>query len=318
MLQTWKVPHLIKGSLTSVPVLNAWRGRRATTGGSDSARYCYSVWFRHLVRLNSYGFKVAGMRIGELGPGDSIGAGLAALLSGASQYVGLDIFPFSVRAELATLFDDLVDMFLKKEPIPDNREFPHVRPSLCSYEFPERLIEWTKFMSRVEGIRAEIEASLTTRSLVTYRAPWSSPEEIARSSLDLIFSQAVLEHVDELEQVYRSMFLWLKPGGWGFHVIDFSAHHLSPFWNGHWAYSNREWKLVRGHREFLLNREPLSSHLALAQEAGFHLVAVERVYSENGCGKRLFIGAVQNTWVEDAETQAPIVVLRKPRPTRNY
>ena len=82
-LQSWKIPHMLKGALTWVPPLNAWRRHRATTGGSDSARYCYSVWLRHLRSLAPYGFRVKGAHVGELGPGDSIGIGLAALLSGA-------------------------------------------------------------------------------------------------------------------------------------------------------------------------------------------------------------------------------------------
>jgi len=89
-VQTWKIPHMIKGALTWLPPFNAWRSRRASTGGSDSARYCYSAWLRHLVLLSNYGFKINNSRVGELGPGDSIGIGLAALLSGAAQYVGLE------------------------------------------------------------------------------------------------------------------------------------------------------------------------------------------------------------------------------------
>src|SRR5439155_15929655 len=88
--------------------------------GSDSPRYCYSVWLRHLLTLNSYGFRIAGAQVGELGPGDSVGIGLAALLSGAARYVGLDIVPFSVKADLTTIFEQLVEMFLRREPIPDH------------------------------------------------------------------------------------------------------------------------------------------------------------------------------------------------------
>ena len=86
-IQTWKIPHMIKGALTWLPPFNAWRLRRASAGGS-SPRYCYSVWLRHLVLLSNYDFKVNNSRVGEFGPGDSIGIGLAALLSGAAQYIG--------------------------------------------------------------------------------------------------------------------------------------------------------------------------------------------------------------------------------------
>src|SRR5579872_6912526 len=98
MPQTWKAPHIIKGALTYVPGLNQWRRRRAASGGTNSARYCYAVWMRHLVALGKHGFSIEGSVIGELGPGDSIGTGLAGLLAGAERYVGLDIVPYSSRA----------------------------------------------------------------------------------------------------------------------------------------------------------------------------------------------------------------------------
>src|SRR5258708_2426522 len=110
-VQTWKIPHMLKGTLTWVPALNTWRVRRASTGGSDSPRYCYSAWLRHLIMLSQHGFQLKGSRVGELGPGDSIGIGLAALLSGADQYVGLDIVPFSAKANLETILDDLIALY---------------------------------------------------------------------------------------------------------------------------------------------------------------------------------------------------------------
>jgi hypothetical protein len=75
MIQAWKVPHILKGMLTYVPVLNTWRVRHGGTGGSNSSRYCYAVWLRHLVTLDRYGFKIKDAVVGELGPGDSIERG---------------------------------------------------------------------------------------------------------------------------------------------------------------------------------------------------------------------------------------------------
>src|SRR5262249_21742811 len=278
MIQAWKIPHIIKGTLTSLPVLNSWRLRRAATGGTDSPRYCYSVWLRHLVTLHQYGFRVNGAHVGELGPGVSIGIGLAALLSGATHYTGLDIVPFLKRADLGKILDDLVQMYSDREPIPDQNEFPFVRPTLDSYEFPNHLIDSTRFSDRAGRIRLEVKTGVNRGPHLRYKAPWNSPHDIAVASLDLIYSQAVLEHVDALQETYQGMFKWLKPGGYASHIIDFSAHSLSPFWNGHWAYSDWEWKLVRGRREFLLNRQTIGAHLAFATGAGFEIIEVHRDY----------------------------------------
>ena len=109
VIRGWKVSPIIKGILTYVPVLNARRQNHATSGGANTSRYCYSVWLRHLITAPyRYGFKITRTRIGELGPGDSIGIRLAALLTGASRYVGLDTVPFSAKADLEPIFEELV------------------------------------------------------------------------------------------------------------------------------------------------------------------------------------------------------------------
>src|SRR5262249_54053254 len=152
--------------------------------------------------------------------------------------------------------------------------------------------------------------------VVNYQAPWSSPNDIALGSLDLIFSQAVLEHVDKLDETYQAMFAWLKRGGYASHVIDFSAHHLSPFWNGHWAYSDLQWRLVRGRREFLLNREPLSTHVACAEKVGFQMLAVDSLCGDNGLDSKGLSERFQKLEPEDARTRGACLILRKPESQR--
>jgi SAM-dependent methyltransferase len=312
MLQTWKVPPIIKGMLTYVPVLNAWRQNHATSGGTNTSRYCYSVWLRHLTTLYRYGFKIGGARIGELGPGDSIGIGLAGLLSGANRYVGLDIVPFSAKADLETIFEELVQLYSRREPIPDHSEFPRVRPRLDSYEFPSHFIDWDNFSSRAENVRRELRTDLGSGNLVDYRAPWTSPNEVAAASLDLIFSQAVLEHVDGLEETYKAMSVWLKPGGYASHVIDFTAHGLAPFWNGHWAYTDFQWRLVRGRREFLLNREPLSTHLACIKKVGLEVVFIKQDSNSSGVSQQELSRRLRSLDAGDLGTSGAVLILRKP------
>jgi len=312
VLQAWKIPHVLKGALTWVPPLNAWRRHRAGTGGSDSSRYCYSVWLRHLRSLDPYGFRIKGAHVGELGPGDSIGIGLAALLSGAANYVGLDLIPFSAKANLEEILHDLVQLYLSREPIPREDEFPAVRPTLDSYEFPGELVDCSQVAAVSGKIRTELRAGLNSGHLVGYRAPWTSLEDVGGGTLDLIFSQAVLEHVDSLAETYRAMLAWLKPGGFASHVIDFSAHGLSPFWNGHWAYSDWQWRLVRGRREFLLNREPLSTHLRHAEKSGFQVVLLKRDYDSHGLNFQSGSPGLRALDVEDAQTRGAILILQKP------
>jgi hypothetical protein len=214
--------------------------------------------------------------------GDSIGIGLPTLLSGPANYVGLDVMPFSAKANLQEILDELVRLYLNGQSIPQEDGFPAVCPTLNSYEFPSDLADCSQIAGISGKIRSELTAGLNSGHLVAYQAPWLSPNDVGRGTLDLIISQAVLEHVDSLPETYRAMFTWLKPGGFASHVIDFSAHDLSPFWNGHWAYSDWQWRLVRGRREFLLNGEPLSTHLCYAEKVGFQVVFLKRDYDSHG------------------------------------
>ena len=313
VVQMWKARHIISGMSTWVPNLNAWRQRHASTGGSDSARYCYSVWFRHLMMLDRWGFKINGAHIGELGPGDSLGIGLAALLSGAARYVGLDIVPYSAKADLERMFDELLSMYTKEERVPDDKEFPFVRPRIDSYEFPRDAVDRRKTPTKAEEIRNQLRAGLNSGSLLGYRVPWMLLPQIDQASLDLIFSQAVLEHIDSLEETYRAMFAWLKPGGYASHVIDFRSHGRSPFWNGHWAYSDWQWKLVRGKREFLLNREPLSTHLSLAEKVGFKLLLAKQDQTPHGLEATSLAPRFRRMNAADAQTSGALLILQKPR-----
>jgi hypothetical protein len=249
--------------------------------------------------------------VGELGPGDSIGIGLTALLSGAIHYTGLDIVPFSAKADLETIFEELVQLYFRKERIPDHNEFPRVRPRLESYKFPNDLIDWDNFSSMAESVRMELQTGLGSGQFVDYRAPWTSSTEIAASSLDLIFSQAVLEHVDGVAETYNAMSAWLKPGGYASHVIDFTAHGLSPFWNGHWTYSARQWQWVRGRREYLLNRQPVSVHLDCASHAGFEIIHVHKDYDESGLDHSALYQDFQVLDSEDLRTRGAVLILRK-------
>jgi hypothetical protein len=181
-----------------------------------------------------------------------------------------------------------------------------------SYAFPAHAIDWTDFTVRAEAIREESKRAMNSGERLSYRAPWTSTTEMAERSLDLVFSQAVLEHVDDLEETYRAMFTWLKPGGYASHVIDFGAHYLSPYWNGHWAYSDWEWRLVRGCRDFLLNRQPLSIHVNHAKQAGFGVLLLRRHYYDHGLSIDALSPRFQRLDPEDARTRGAVLILRKP------
>jgi hypothetical protein len=308
-LQWWKWPQIAKGALTWIPPLDAWRKRRLSTGGTDNPRYCYSVWLRHLVTLKRCGFDAKGARNAELGHGDSIGTRLAALLSGAAYYVGLDVVAFLPR-NAGAIFEHLVKLYRAKAPIPDDTEFPRVGPKIGSYEFPDHVMDWSGFEDRVSQIRKEIREGLQNGRMVSYHAPWTSVGDVASRTLDLVFSQAVLEYAP-VNEAYTAMSAWLKEGRYASHVIDLSAHYLSPFSNGHWAYSDWEWRLACGRREASLNREPLSTHLACASKHGFEILLLHKNSATNGLKPEQLSVRFRTLDADDLQTRGATLVLRK-------
>jgi SAM-dependent methyltransferase len=222
--------------------------------------------------------------VGELGPGDSLGVGLAALLSGASRYYALDLVPYAVSERNLAILDELVALFAAKAPIPGPDEFPAVKPPLDRYEFPHALLtdqrlERALDPPRIRAIRSALvgEESSGTEVHLRYFVPWLDPEVIEEGSVDLLYSQAVLEHVDDINAAYSALSRWLKPNGVMSHQIDFRSHGTTSEWNGHWAYSDLVWRCIRGRRPYFLNRAPCSAHLEALRRAGFRVVREARV-----------------------------------------
>ena len=71
-----------------------------------------------------------------LGPGSSLGADLAALLTGAESYHAVDIIQHATAQRNLSVFDALVELFQRRADLPGDEEFPEVVPKLASYRFP--------------------------------------------------------------------------------------------------------------------------------------------------------------------------------------
>jgi SAM-dependent methyltransferase len=277
---------LMRGLISYVPGANSIPKLREHDP-KKAARYGYSVWLRHLVTAHENGVQTVPRIIAEIGPGDSLGTGLAAILSGAEKYFALDVVPYVKNRQNVEVFDELVSLFRAQKRIPDNNEWPRMTPELSSYSFPndllpEDFINECSSVERVGHIRDELlrlDDTCASGEAVQYFAPWTS-SDIESESVDMVISQAVMEHTDNLDKAYEASYRWLKKGGLMSHQIDFSCHEEAKKWNGHWAYSDLMWKLIRGNRPYLINREPCSTHINYLTSYDFKIIHETRNIDE--------------------------------------
>jgi hypothetical protein len=253
----------------------------------------------------------------ELGPGELLGVGLAALISGADTYYACDVVRQANTDRNLGLFDEIVALFRRREAIPGEQEFPRLKPRLDDYRFPDFLRTTRGCLDaltepRLARLRDSVAAGPGRGGALQYSVPWSRVDGIPKGSVDMVCSQAVLEYVDDLRVAYQTMRAWLAPGGVMSHTIDFTAHQTSRHWDGHWRYADWVWKLMRGRRPYWLNREPCSVHLALLRTLGFELLATYGEVRPPQVARAALAPRFRKLSSDDLTTRGAFILARKP------
>jgi hypothetical protein len=141
----------VLGLATFIPGVSRLSDR--ATGGTSTAFYCYSTWLRHRRFVVENGFAAPGV-VAEIGPGDSLGAGLAALLSGASRYHAFDIVDYAAMTTNLRILDELIELFHGRAPIAG---CVYSASALGNTEFPDDVdIDAATAPERIEAIRAAL------------------------------------------------------------------------------------------------------------------------------------------------------------------
>ena len=91
------------------------------------------------------------------------------------------------------------------------------------------------------------------------------------------------------------------------HVIDYRCHGSADRWNGHWAYSDFIWKMIRGTRPYHLNRQAHSRHLDLLKENGFKIVCDDRITNTSGINRKQLSRKFRNLWDDELATSLAFI-----------
>lgn len=293
------------GAATFVPGVTSLLTRKGT-GSAASATYCYEVWLKHLTLLWANGMRRIPYTLAELGPGDSLGVGLAAMLCGVDRYYGLDAVPYSSTKSNLAVFEELVALVRARTPRVRSG-WPDYDAHLDARLFPSHILtderlERSLAADRIRRIRERL-ASMSPQPSgnlsIQYKAPWMGEAAIERESVDVVISHAVLQSVLDLDETYAALDAWLKPGGYMSHQIDFTSFRTAQEWNGHWAYPDAVWKVIVGRRPYLINREPHSTHVELIKRRGLTLVCDLQNYAAGPAMKRSRLAARWRNMTDD-------------------
>lgn len=260
-----------------------WRERFLAGRQSESPLYCYSVWMRHVIKIYEETGKKKFARVAEIGPGYSLGVGLMALITGANEYVAIDKVKFVDKSKVMVLFDELLQLFRDRSPIPGYEVYPNIKPALKDTNFPCQIytsqdISILTDANRIAAIRKQLDHFISSEYCENISYNESLSEEAQTTGgFDLILSQAVLEHVDDLEDLYQKMATALAYEGVQSHQIDFKHHKTSFIWNGHWMYTDRQFEIMRNKEPFFINREPVSVHKRSIARSGCEIRYVEKI-----------------------------------------
>jgi len=313
---------MLKGLISYIPGVY----RYVDDTRSASAEFCYSVWLRHLVLAEKHGLDTNPEAFLELGPGTSLGVGLCSLLGGSRIHYALDAIPFAKLDYNLAVLAKLVELFEKRADIPHGDFFAtEVNPALSSYAFPHHLLTEERLRNsltteRVSAIRSALKTALSGKAQaerncgidIKYYAPWDDPAVIPGHGVDMILSNTVMQCVEDLPGVYGAFADWLKPGGVMSHNIDYSSYGATKEWNGHWACSRLEWRLMKGNRLYLLNRQPHSTHVELTLKNGFRIVADMCTTTTEGIRRDQLADDFQWLSEQDLHTTGSLIQSAKP------
>jgi SAM-dependent methyltransferase len=163
-------------------------------GQMDGASYVKGVFESHLAKIGLTGENLRGKTILEIGPGDSVGTAMIAYCYGARSIL-IDTGKFAKTS--FQIYSDLADFLL---------HFGLRPPDLNGVKNLDDLLE-------------RCNACYLTNGLTSF-------SKVETASIDLIFSQAVLEHIrkHEFDETMRECFRVIKPNGVVSHRIDLRDH----------------------------------------------------------------------------------------------
>lgn len=257
----WRLKGAIQKALGYVPGGSRIHEQLARRETPDFGRECdvaVDDWLRMIGELRSRRVTLDGATVVEIGAGRVPTWSLCCYLAGAAHVYALD----RERRLDGDLVCDLADRLMVHVPA-IARALGRSEPDVASAQ---------------RGLATSLDRGATlavaTGSVVDYRAP-ADPAATAlpASSIDVMISSSVLEHVPDVDAVFTEAMRILTPGGVMFHAIDCGDHNARNAPLHYLKYSDEQW--ARWNNRFLYqNRLRAKDFVEMARAAGFTIEAV--------------------------------------------
>ncbi len=180
------------------------RGPKTKTA-EELKNYFREVFFDYMTHLdvdhNNPESFVAGKKVLEYGPGNTLGVAILFYAFGAERVTCVDRFP------LTKVDQGVVDIYKAIINSLDGERKERAESVFVEKGRPE------------SGFRKEC---------IEYRV---TPDGLSHGDkeFDLLISRAVLEHVNKLDQTFTDMKNTLKPDGWSIHKVGLRSHGLDRY-----------------------------------------------------------------------------------------
>jgi SAM-dependent methyltransferase len=181
----------------------------------------------------------------EIGPGNSLAIGLLFLGYGAKKVFLVDRFKH--------LFWDEHDIVYHKKVLEQIKEKDFHFSSVAS----EAIVSMTNHSIDLDNNKLE------------YRFGDAANLPLDNCSVDMVFSNAVLEHVHDVRKAISEMGRVTKPDGFGIHEIDLRDHFFQATPLRLLRYPDWLWNLMTWNRPGYTNRFLLTDYLEIFKASGF-------------------------------------------------
>jgi predicted SAM-dependent methyltransferase len=217
-------------------------------------------WFQTMSDLSEADFRIDGARLLEIGTGTSIVFPLCFVLAGAGSVKTFDLFRLLNKGVTFRLLERLEQYV----------------PKIAGIEGKNTASVYAHLQEL--GRSSDLD-ELLGRSGIEYFAPTDARATgLEDDSVDLVFSNSVLEHVrrEVMVGLMNETFRVLRPGGITLHNVACNDHYAhfdkSISAVNYLQYGEREWKLWNNSIQYQ-NRMRAQEFVDVAMEAGFEVIS---------------------------------------------